>query len=105
MTRPVLLLALLAFSSITTLVAQPRDAQLERLRARAEAGDPDAQVVLGGLYEVGDGVERDGARAIAWYRKAAERGHAEAQLNLGTLYLDGAGVRRDPAAAVRVLRQ
>ena len=47
----------------------------------------------------GDGVEKDPAQAIEWFRKAAEQGHALAQAKLGLAYLLGQGVAADPVEA------
>ena len=44
---------------------------LADLRARAEAGDAEAQFILGGMYVTGVGVPQDTAEAVAWYRRAA----------------------------------
>src|SRR6185503_4623882 len=74
---------------------------LTDLQNRAAAGNRDAQTALGTLYETGDGVPLDPARAAALYREAAAAGHVAAQINLATMYLDGAGVPRDAAAAVQ----
>jgi hypothetical protein len=41
----------------------------------AEIGDKYAQYMVGYLHLAGEGVARDAARALAWYRLAAERGH------------------------------
>ena len=54
-----------------------------------------AQFNLGGCYVVGEGVERDKAEAVKWFRKAAKQGYAEAQFSLGVLYYIGAGVQPD----------
>lgn len=67
----------------------------------AEAGNADAQLTLGWLYEQGRGLARDEAAAASWYRAAAEQGLAEAQAALAALYEQGIGVERDPAAAAR----
>ena len=64
-------------------------------RPLAEAGDPEAQVALAGLYLSGTGVARDPVEAARWYRLAAQRGDPVAQLNLGDLYARGLGVGRD----------
>ena len=63
--------------------------ELADLRARAEAGDADAQTNLGVMYANGDGVPEDYTEAAAWYRKAAEQGHADAQFTLGQMYFTG----------------
>ena len=44
-----------------------------------------AQYNLGSMYSNGDGVPRDHAEAVKWYRKAAEQGHQEAQSKLDLL--------------------
>jgi len=55
----------------------------------AERGNADAQFQLGVMYESGQGVLRNDAEAIKWYRKAAEQGDAVAQFNLGIMYAKG----------------
>ena len=52
------------------------------------------------MYANGQGVPRDYAEAVAWYKKAAEQGHAVAQAGLGFMYADGQGVPQDYARAV-----
>ena len=49
----------------------------------AERGDAYAQYNLGVCLKNGEGVARDAAQAVVWYRKAAEQGYAYAQFNLG----------------------
>ena len=46
-----------------------------------------------------NGVAKDEAEAVNWYRKAAEQGYALAQYNLGTMYANGYGVPKDETAA------
>ena len=73
---------------------------LADLRASAEAGDAEAQFILGGMYVTGVGVSQDAAAAVAWYRRAAEQGHARAQNNLGGMYAEGLGVPPDAVEAL-----
>ena len=54
-------------------------------RPLAECGDPDAQYMLGFLYERGEGVEQDLTRAYAWYSLAARQGDAFAARALAAL--------------------
>ncbi len=61
----------------------------------AEAGDADAQHLLGYIYENGLGVPRDMARALAYYSKAANQGQADSQYALGDLAFTGDGVKRN----------
>jgi len=64
---------------------------LRELRPLAEQGDPRAQFRLGSLYENGDGVPRDFAKARLWYEKAAAQGEAKAQFYLGIQSAYGEG--------------
>jgi len=75
------------------------------IEGMAEAGDKYAQVCLGGMYECGDGVDRNCSRALNWYRKAAEQGYALAQYNLGFLYEVGYGVDLNYITAVEWYRK
>ena len=52
------------------------------------------------MYANGEGVPRNDAEAVKWYRLAAEQGHANAQNNLGVMYSEGRGVQRNFAWAV-----
>jgi len=63
--------------------------------------DPEAQFALAKKYDTGDGVAKDEAKAVEWYKKAAEQGHAKAQFNLGVDYSNGIGVAKDEAEAVK----
>ena len=72
------------------------DAVVQRWCKAAEQGDADAQFNLGAAYREGDGVPKDAAEAVRWYRLAAEQGHAGAQGSLGVAYQNGEGVPRDP---------
>jgi len=65
----------------------------------ADAGDPEAQLNIGFLYDAGQGVPADPSRAVSWYRKSAEHGHAAAQYNLGMMYAAGRGVTQDHVQA------
>ena len=84
---------------------RPAAQALADLRASAEAGDAEAQFILGGIYITGVGVPQDAAEAVAWYRRAAEQGHARAQYNLGGMYREGVGVPQDAAEAVAWYRR
>ena len=64
-------------------------AQLTKL---AQDGDPEAQNLLGVLYDNGQGVAQDYQSARAWFEKAAARGHASAQYHLGFMFEAGRGV-------------
>ncbi|MGC2125723.1 MAG: serine/threonine-protein kinase, partial [Xanthobacteraceae bacterium] len=77
----------------------PRAVQL--YRSAASAGYPDAENLLGILLATGgDGVPRDDAEAVVWYRKAADHGLAKGQKNLGDMYFFGRGVDKDYQKAI-----
>ena len=61
----------------------------------AQQGDKHAQYLIGFMYDRGQGVSKDPAKAAEWYSLAAERGHPHAQNNLGVLYKNGRGVSKD----------
>ena len=44
------------------------------------------------MFANGDGVTKDKAEALKWYRKAADQGHAKAQYALGWMFANGDGV-------------
>lgn len=73
--------------------------------ATAEAGDAEAQVNVGEIFERGHGGTPNYTAAALWYRKAAEQGNARAQYNLGTLYEQGLGVEKDMTQALNLYRQ
>ena len=68
---------------------------LNELRPLVQKNDPNAQFLMGMLYDAGHGVPQDHAIAASWYRKAAEQTHPTAQLFLGILYYSGNGVDQD----------
>jgi len=67
----------------------------------AEQGNVNAQFFLGWMYDSGEGIRQDHAKAVRWYRKAAEQGNALAQYNLGLMYYSGQGVQQDYAEALK----
>jgi TPR repeat protein len=63
---------------------------LRRWRAAHSAGSSEAAFRIAELYVMGEGVQRNLAEAVKWYRRAAERGHSRAQFRLGLVLLNGA---------------
>ncbi len=99
---PTLLLTLLLVAAVPIPAAPANDDQgirLEDLQRLAESGDADSQYILGLLYEVGKGVEKDPKAAAEFYEKAAQQGHGKAMTNLGAMYHKGLGVPQDPEKA------
>lgn len=71
------------------------------LRPLADQGNGGAQILVGMMHELGQGVPKNGAAAAEWYRKAADKGWPSAQGNLGALYAQGLGVPRDYVQAYK----
>jgi hypothetical protein len=61
----------------------------------AAQGNPSAQVRLGFMYAVGQGVPQNPGEAAYWYQRAAEQGDDRAQYLLGLSYDKGHGVPHD----------
>ncbi len=60
---------------------------LNRINAKALAGDPAAQFVLARIYEQGQGLHADINKAEQWLRQSAASGNAGAQFHLAELLL------------------
>ena len=65
----------------------------------AEKNDSHAQVRLGYMYDMSEGVTQNYAEAMKWYLKAANQGNASAQYNIGIMYENGHGVKQDYSEA------
>jgi TPR repeat protein len=78
---------------------------ISQLEAKAQAGDPGAQVALGKAYEAGRGVPQSYALAMKWYRTAAEQGNAIAENDVGLMFRLGRGVEQDKVEAVKWYRK
>ena len=53
------------------------------------------------MYRNGEGVEKDYAEVVKWYRKSADQGDAVAQNILGIMYEKGNGVEKDYVEALK----
>jgi TPR repeat protein len=79
-------IALLFLSMMVVSSAQ----SIAELKKQAAAGDASAQFKLGFAYDSGNGVPKDQAEAVLWYRKAADQGYSRAQYDLDC---SGSGIR------------
>lgn len=70
-----------------------------RAKPLADGGIPQAQTLMGVLYQAGLGLKKDMAKAAAWYAKAAEAEDITATEQLAQLYLLGEGVPADKSKA------
>ncbi len=96
--------------------AQHHMASLERSRgnygpafswAERSAGQqhPPGQLILGQLYQAGQGTQQDQAKGLELMRKAADSGLTEASYLTGLAYQNGVGVAPDPDLADFYLQQ
>jgi len=76
--------------------------EVRLLRTLVEKGDAVAQLQLGTMYEVGQGVAEDYKEAVRLFRLAAAQGNSEAQHCLGWMYHNGKGVVQNYKEAVRL---
>ena len=82
--------------------------QWDHLKAKAEAGDPEAQWQVGSWFEDGLADRRghilvrpDAQAAARWFRRSAGSGNAAGQIHLGVCLCAGRGIRRDDTEALR----
>lgn len=81
---------------------------VEDYRQAAQAGDITSQYYLGRAYELGKGIPRDYAQAMAWYTQSATRGDSVASdgmVGLASLYEHGEGVPTDLTHAKALYEQ
>ncbi|MEM8871972.1 MAG: tetratricopeptide repeat protein [Pseudomonadota bacterium] len=64
----------------------------EQLWPAARSGNADAEELIGVMYALGLGVERDDERAFEWYLRSALKGHPGAQSGVGWYYEIGRGM-------------
>ena len=60
---------------------------IKELLPLAQEGKVDAQVTLGKMYMLGQGIAKDSDLAMKWFRAASDQGNAEAEFFLGAMYL------------------
>ncbi len=68
-----------------------KDAMQELLPA-ARSGNAEAEELIGIMYAMGLGVERDDIRAFDWYLRSSLKGHPGAQSGIGWYYEVGRGM-------------
>ena len=79
-------------------------AALKEWKPLAKQGNAKAQIRLGWMYYLGDGVPKDVRIGLRWWHHAAARRNAEAQNNLGVVYANGYGVLQDYKTALKWYR-
>lgn len=93
--KPIFTTIIIFITMINRLLAfTPPDP--EDLRTKADAGDADAQAMLGESYARGEwGLQTDYKMALKYLLPAAKQGHPVAYYNLGRMYNSGLGVEKD----------
>jgi hypothetical protein len=76
-----------------------RKATLKKNLQLAQDGDAEGQFQMGMACDSGDGVEKDTAKALDWYRKAAAQGNGSAMIQIAHHYQAGSGVEKNIAMA------
>ena len=75
------------------------------LARAAKRGERAAEFLLGRMFYLGEGVERNLETAFSYYRKSAEKGDADAMYELGMMLYDGLGTRKDRESAAVWLKR
>lgn len=75
------------------------------LRTLAEQGDPGAMARLGWHYYHGEGLSKDMAEAVKWFRAAAELNDRSGMFGLGVCLEEGKGIVKDEAQALSLYRE
>ncbi len=68
------------------------EAAYKELWPAALSGNAEAEELIGVMYAMGLGVERDDRRAFEWYLRSAMKGHPGAQSGVGWYYEVGRGL-------------
>ncbi len=100
----IILKALFLLVALTLAVPVFAQSDFQSTKARAEAGDAEAQYSLGYLYANGMGAPLNDQEAVKWYRLAAEQGNSDGTFHLGYMYYNGRGVAQNYDEAVKWYR-
>ena len=60
---------------------------------------------MGYMYRNGEGVAKDGYKALEWFKKSAELGDTDSMTNIGCMYIDGDAIPQDSYKAIEWLRK
>ena len=93
-------LTILGLRAVDSQPANLPDA-IKFLTQAAEKGQAVAQYRLGTLYERGQGIPADAAKAAHWYELAANQGNRKAMHNLAVSYAGGTSGKKNMAEAAR----
>ena len=65
---------------------------MKELLPAARSGNADAEELIGIMYAMGLGVQKDDFRAFDWYLRSSMKGHPGAQSGVGWYYETGRGL-------------
>ena len=65
---------------------------MKELLPAARSGNADAEELIGIMYAMGLGVQKDDFRAFDWYLRSSMKGHPGAQSGVGWYYQTGRGM-------------
>lgn len=93
----------LAFYNAMDSNPQIREQAFAVAKEQAAAGDVQAALLLGLLYDRGIGTSPDIAQAVAWYQQAGQS--AVSQFILGTYVAEGKGIEKNEEKGIEQLQQ
>jgi TPR repeat protein len=70
-------------------------------KSQAEAGNTNMQVLVGNMYDYGQGVPQDDVQALQWYLMAASKGDIKGQYQAANLYFSSPTVPKNNIEAYR----
>ncbi|OHT11958.1 hypothetical protein TRFO_18329 [Tritrichomonas foetus] len=77
----------------------------EQIKERADGGDPEAQLHVGKMYDVGEGTEPCAELAFTYFEMAAENGNAIAKYNLSKYLEVGKGTEVDKVRSAQLMKE
>lgn len=84
---------------------KPNAKKATQILEKLSTGNSEAAFYLATLYEAGNGVGQDMAKAISLYRSSADMGYGKAQCYLADIYYEGRGTEKDLITAVSLYKK
>jgi TPR repeat protein len=79
----------------------PHDDIIHFLEMQKENGSIEAISIIGHLYEIGQGYEKDEVKAFECFLEAAQKGNSQSQLKIGLMYLHGKNIEKNEKEAFK----
>ncbi|WP_374383622.1 tetratricopeptide repeat protein [Dongia sp.] len=74
---------------------------LTAFKSLADGGNTNMQVLVGNMYDYGQGVPQDDVQALQWYLMAASKGNTKGQYQAANLYFNSPNVPKNTIEAYR----